>query len=429
MDETLKSIRLSHNLLLAICIAVIGFAISPSEVERYRVLLNELQGVRRVLGEHDPALLEKHKEDIIEQHTDFGKKMNHALSDLGLSLSKNVHASSLIPLHYPTDILVDQRGEARTLSQILDRLRKPEGVSIFKPDDLEGDVRAWLGSLRGTGANLNSIRLGGIELAGRPQLEAYFDTQLSRESYLANRDRILKEMASLPFFPRVVDTVNPVVITFDVRIHGDNESPIKNEGFEGWLFAQSGSSAQHASSEDIVERFIPAEILAAIGDLGDLTIDKAMSEVARKGAEAKQHEKVSLFGVDIPADTATLMAPLASALMLLYLVAQLLNARPRNSEHYETMREFPWVGLFPDALSRILTALSIAVLPPVVNLWLLIRLWPAKNWLYWAGTTLMLPILVTGITAVLNADKLRKVKTPNTSAIPEADWPSRDGLR
>lgn len=103
-----------------------------------------------------------------------------------------------------------------------------------------------------------------------------------------------------------------------------------------------------------------------------MTINEAYAHIdeASRGSE----REVTILGLEINAGVARWAAPLLTALALCYLVGNLnhLIALARNKG--DTLREFPWIALFPDRLSRVMTFLSLCILPVAANVFLLVRI-------------------------------------------------------
>src|SRR5207302_199893 len=134
-------------------------------------------------------------------------------------MSPNIHASDLLPID-DSSLLV-RRSESPTVGQVGRLVTTPGEVKVFKPDDLHSEITAWLHPFRDVNARLESIRLGGIEGAGRYNLEAYFEVSIPSASFAAQEKRIVAEASKLSIEPRFVTSVNPVRVSVDLRIHGD----------------------------------------------------------------------------------------------------------------------------------------------------------------------------------------------------------------
>ena len=102
------------------------------------------------------------------------------------------------------------------------------------------------------------------------------------------------------------------------------------------------------------------------------TADVATAEalLRRKAAEAEKasDREVNLVGINVRERLIGILAPSTILLLLLYLYVHVAHIRAvATVEAPHEIRTFPWVALFPDVLSRVLTAVSLSLLPVIAG--------------------------------------------------------------
>src|SRR5207248_1540559 len=90
----------------------------------------------------------------------------------------------------------------------------------------------------------------------------------------------------------------------------------------------------------------------ATPELGAVGLQEAQLQVVQRKAAAAEKQKVSLFGIELRAQVAVLLAPAVTLLLVLLLLSHLTNIKPQNPEQASQVASFPWIGLFRDVLSR-----------------------------------------------------------------------------
>jgi len=389
MQETLKSIRLAHNVLLALCAAILGFALSPNETSHYDELSRALEKFQTILNVNDTQW-NSHLDEVIERQTQFSQKLKAALDSLGIKEPTKIRQSALVPVEYSARFIVQQKGS--TLQQIMNAFEGEANAKVFVPDNFQAEIQTWLQPFRGMDAELFAVRLSGVQGAGRPALECYWDLKIPSQTYAANQSRIETDMQQLTIPPRVTNSGDYVTVDVDARIHGDY-APVEGETFGRFLVASSRANSSANESKD-PKSPVPNVVMEAT-ELRSMDIPQALKYVEEKRKELLEKQNVSLLGVKVSAGIATVLGPLATLVVTLGLLSYLLNAL-RLASRSAADAVFPWIGLFPDLLSRTLTLSSIVVLPPLVDSLLLRRVWGA-TWPTW-GIGLALAML-TGVVA------------------------------
>lgn len=404
MQETLKSIRLVHNVLLALCAAILGFALSPNETSHYDELTRALEQFQTTLHVSETEW-NSHVDEVIEAQTQFSAKLRSALDALDIKEPTKIRPSALIPVEYAARSVVENEGS--TLQQIIDSLEGEASARVFKPDNFQAEIQSWLQPFRSLGAELFAVRLSGVQGAGRPALECYWDLKVASQTYTANQSRVQADMQQLIIPPRITDSGDSVTVDVDARIHGDY-TPIDGETFGRFLLTRiqpEGSTGKASPNKSAVP-----DVLLAATEIRGMDIPQALKYVEEKRKEFLEKQNVSLFGVKVSATTATVLGPLATLVVHLGLLSYLLNALRLVSEP-DASAAFPWIGVFPDRLSKTLSIISVVVFPSAVNFALLRRVWSPQFFSWWVGVTLTAVATIVASFCWLKTVQLRKAIT------------------
>jgi hypothetical protein len=396
MEEKLKTIRLLHNLVLTVCVTVAAFSSSPDETRHLGRLSRALGDLREALSNYDRNGFDRYVEDTIEQETSFRQHLKLALDTHGIALANDFTASKVLPVRRYDDLL-GAGPQPRKLLDIAALLRGPRPIDVFRPDDLRAELELWLAPVARTTATLYDARPGGINMAGRPTAECYLEVRVSRATFLEQQDTIRKRFKALPLEPRVVDSGDPVLITVDARIHGDFK-PVVGRAFATWLSEQRTSRGAN-------ELLDPA-IVAAISQVGGLDLDEARRQIEQKSVEAGQRRRISLLGVDVPADHVLIVSPLVILLLLTYFTSHLKDVLAVTQGGPSTSA-FPRIGLFGDVQSRTLMAMSTLLLPLLAVGWLLQRLWEPWSWIWTFAFAISAAAVVQAVLAHIYTNRVR----------------------
>ena len=291
MEEGLKAVRLLHNVILAASAAIIAFASSPNDLSRLQRLSGALTQVRTTLVDYDRQGFDGYVEGLIEKETSFKQQLQVTLDSLGIAMASGLRASGMIPVRTHADFATARDGRSPTLFDITAALRRSAPIEVFKPDDLRGELLLWLAPFAQTTATLHNVRSGGMNLAGRPTIEGYLELRMSRASFLQQASTIRERITTLPIAPRIVETIDPVQITIDARIHGDFVT-LKDATFAGWVARQGtpGTQGKQGTASVVIDReagsasLAPA-LVAGLEQIGTLSLDDAQQKLDRQQEE------------------------------------------------------------------------------------------------------------------------------------------------
>jgi hypothetical protein len=145
--------------------------------------------------------------------------------------------------------------------------------------------------------------------------------------------------------------------------------------FQDWLDRQQllnqlvgdkMSSSRYHTAESIFPHLRPVWSLVA---------DKVPEEAKRVllAEVDKSRRRISLLGVEVDASMVVLAGPLLSFWLFLYLLSYVRHLQRICQTDANSLCTFLWLPLFPDLIAKMVSFVSILLLPFVVFIWLLIR--------------------------------------------------------
>jgi hypothetical protein len=195
-----------------------------------------------------------------------------------------------------------------------------------------------------------------------------------------------------------------------------------------WLRERRAFDALYVTSASGSQLWLPS-LRPVWNDVKDLTIEGARDYLANTLYEKRTTAEFG--GISFDARAVSFVAPLGTIAILLYLGAFIRNLTLAHVRAGEPIQDFPWIVLFSDFTSHVLTYTSIVLLPIVANVWLLAK---TSTWLQ-VSVILVIGIVAAGGFVVANILQLRKgiaapaaVPGAGQSAVPPQPQPSASQL-
>jgi hypothetical protein len=82
---------------------------------------------------------------------------------------------------------------------------------------------------------------------------------------------------------------------------------------------------------------------------------------------------------------------------VLYLFVHLKHIASFTEAHKKELKGYPWIALFPDKLSRVLTSASLVGLPTLANTILIVRSWASTGPIQWIALIFATISLIYGV--------------------------------
>lgn len=335
VDEFLKTCRFHYRTLVVVCVTSLVFAVAPSEKQMLQEAIQEAELVAEM---------------------DFGRLLDQAVMDdpgaAGTYMRKITGILSRRVISYagPVHGAVFPHGQLRlpdqsfTIDRIQAYIQDKQSVTFDVPQLDEGvfeEIRDHL--LKGVS---HSIRFGSIEYPVR-----------NDQSYQV---AIRPELGTQTKF----EIDSPWKGLQQTEVQADLVRLIREDPEYQVLV--------HCPGDDTVVIF--PRLHRFWEEIRDMKPRRAVSYLAYRNANVS--DNVALLGLSIPAYLAGLAVPLASFILILHLhlyVRKLAQLPEQNGEAQAEELLFPWIPLFRDRLSRLLTLASYPILPIVANVLILRR--------------------------------------------------------
>ena len=372
MDETLKAIRLLHQVIIALSAALLAFALSPNEIPQLDAALKELRSLRDL----DPIY-----------YYGWGGQA----TSVSESASQRPHFEALV-----APVLSLPLGDKFTLEPAFyaEWPDKAAPLTGWEQFFMEG---SWMESYS-PGVDDPEFKKNLQAMVAEMRDEQPKASTLSSARFVLPDDKSMAgDHPDSDFFQRVAKTrvvkgSGTVWLTLQypgklsmTRSHalpvGIGQTSGGKAGYaRKWLEAEPGKY------EEIFGKnradFLPAAHVYWI-ELKALSIADADAYLAKRRAAAPH--TVTLWTVTV--DTALLvwLGPLVTLLFISYLGVHILHMRLFCPSKGTQIQEFPWVGLFGDWVSGGLLLLTLFALPLAANVTVLIRTFDHTRWESYLG--------------------------------------------
>lgn len=380
IEETLKTVRLTHTLIIIMSATIFSFAISLSP-NKYHKALDEVSKLKDLkLYNFDDYVYENTKDSanvIVQQCLGF-------LKDLP-SIALNDSSRLRIPYYLST---VDSR-----YSTLLEIRHFFDSCQVVYFGFSEGCVRVKLieSQTRNKYFHNDSVRtIYQCELRGFYYKEPQkFHLAIPLIEYISERmevpdatdsarliisfnplslkfGSIYSFGSSYETYDSLYDMLKPLVqITVDLIPHNVG----RNMALE-WLKSQPESD--HLLRKDGgSEKAIP-ELTKIWEEVKSKTISDAQNYLKEKIAEAP--ESLLFMNFSVKKKVVLWLAPIATFVLLSFFVAHLKHLKHIGEKDLNMLYSFPWVALYKDCFSKGLTIISVVLFPIIANLTLLLRL-------------------------------------------------------
>lgn len=133
--------------------------------------------------------------------------------------------------------------------------------------------------------------------------------------------------------------------------------------FRNWLTTYPAASRLVEGKND--EKILFPRLKVIWNEM-NLTVDRALEVLEEKQASSKQKPNISAFGVEVQGNWVIFGGPIAIVLLYLYLLTHISHLASIPPQEFQTVRYYPWVGLYPQRLARVFTMFSLIGLPLIV---------------------------------------------------------------
>jgi len=399
-EESLKSARLTHWMLILVCATL--FSVAVHQREDYTGAINELDAICSIDMDqfvndsiYETNRLGRDSEFARGWASGFGLLMRYELDKIGLEVSesntdviafcasfdaervRSLQRSRLIRDY--RDFLIDNIGvdsvdfgAARVAEAFAEKMKDP---NILRP-----------GFLPGTKLGLMVFNMG--PPLHDPSGTRNFSTEMSLMFQFAEEKRAPVNMTITA--PSVWQ-----VGTFDDT---EFQNWLSNHQLLNRLVDGQPKRGQFYAAESIFP-----QLRSVWSDVKDKTPEEAKGALSEKA-----QRKVSFFGVEIDVRKVVVIGPPLVLLILWYLLCLVLHLKRICKHNLHILYTFPWLPLFAGKTARVLCAISIPVLPIVTLCLLWWRFRDINGWTQGISTILTIPSVFLSIICWLAMRDLKK---------------------
>jgi hypothetical protein len=370
VEESLKSARLVHHMLIFVCATILAVSLSPSEEKDYSGAIAEIDAIRSINLKQfnndsiqETNRLTDESEFAIDWAAGFGLLMRYELDRIGLDVNESDMSISVACAAFDEeqvkalnrtrlirnyeDFIVKNIGihfvdfgAARVAQAFAERLKDP---NVLKPDFIPGTKLSFL-----------------LFNMTHPYFEPSGTRNFSSQMTLAFQFRELKR-------PPVEVTISAPKVWAVRTFEGTR--------FQDWLGKQKLLDGLIGNKLTDGHYYTAESFFPQLRSVWTLVADKVPEEAKRvlQAEEEKSQRKISFFSVEIPATMVVLAGPFLMMVLFTYLFSYLKHLHSIYKTNNDFLRTFPWLPLFPYRISRAVSFALLLLLPLVAFGWLLIK--------------------------------------------------------
>jgi hypothetical protein len=374
MNESLKTVNRIHQLIIAVSSAILAFGLSPHKTKQYEAALQDVAALRQLsMNEYDrfgDRLVPGGSEDLGGQYAPALKEAGYPKASTKFSVIRQAYFKRpnddsplteffrffdgdsqivYVRLEPATLKMRQPLSERQVMYKVLDlNLCEPEALVLDIPDNRSGTPQN-----------------GRLVLLKSQPLAETIPVFLSFARYSG-------DMNCSFLIPAYINSV-PVLIS-------------------------GNPAAEWLRSKNLATGSFLRNARAFIEQIGPKSPADAYRFLEEKVNEPEK--ELSFLGITVRKDTAVWVGPSATFFLLLFFVSHFQQLRYPDASDENTLRTFPWIGLFQDHLSKILTYGSVAFLPILSNIVLISRSWGDTDWkANLVGATITLGITLASLSA------------------------------
>ncbi|WP_035570860.1 hypothetical protein [Paraburkholderia graminis] len=414
MEELVKAAKVVHLSLIAICAAFLAFALAPNDAENYRLAKHELDALRTLPFEQFAVWITNNV--ALPQIQESASSLRSLLS----TSSAVVKVSTDIAIRQP--LVVDRPDLKSNLQQVLDFIEKQNSVGILSQlsdDQVVTAVQRLLQrpaevcSAYGIGPDTPCPKLSSDFMlsAIRLELERPVDGEV-----VSGRKDSYRSVPETPY--------NLGVMRFEFSRsteHGRElqyrqaNLRIKNKRVAEGYFARAWILSD-INGRTLISTGANSVALPHLRRIWDEVALMTPQDAARfiTARESASRRTFSAFGITVDEAILAVAGPSIIFFVLLYLLAELQHldkTLEQGNHHGDTLA---WIVAYPEALARIISVLSVSVLPVItVGTLLLVT---ARNY----DARMLISVLISFgvfVVALVTFPLLNRVRT--RGALPE----------
>ncbi len=399
-EESLKSARLTHWMLILVCATL--FSVAVHQREDYSGAINELDAILDIDMDQfvkdsiqETNRLGRDSEFALGWASGFGLFMRYELDKIGLDVSDSdtrvlafcasfdlERVRSLQRSHIVRDyrdFLIDNIGvdsvdfgAARVAEALTEKLKDP---NILQPDFISGTK---------LGLMVFNMDLPFHDPSGTRNFSAEMSLGF--------------QFAELKRAPVNVTIPAPPVWRVDTFEGTEFQNWLRNHQLLNRLVDEQDKCGQFYSAESVFP-----QLRTVWSDVKDKT-----PEDAKRMLSEKAQRKISFFGVELNVPMVVVVGPLLILFILWYLLCDVLHLRHICKNDLHSLRTFPWLPLFAGKIAWVLCFISIPVLPMLTLFLLCWQFRGINGWIQYISILITILSVCFSIICWYNMHELKK---------------------
>ena len=402
VEETLKSARLVHRMLMLVCATVLAVFVSPHEEKDYSSAIDEVDAIVKIdLDQFINSSLQQVKSlakgmDLANAYQRaFDSAIRHELEKEGFipPTSQSLNHEVFLPAFDESYVRYLLHGG--TIENYRDFISENMGVEyvFVQPEHL---ATAFVDKIHDMNIPPAS-KIIGMKLVMSPPFYTKHKPKTFRFKMILILAVLKPNLGS--YLLVVEDPPVSLVDTFDETRFQDW---LRRQQLLDLLVEDKMPDGHYHTAESIFPQ------LRSVWSLVDDKVPEEAKRVLLTEVE-KSRRRISFFGVEIPALMVVLAGPFLAVVLFLYLLSYVQHLQSISKTETNTLSTFPWVALFPYIASRIVTFASILLLPPAAFGLLLWRFWHIGVIILFFALVLSIGSLVLAIACYRKILVLRKI--------------------
>ncbi len=372
MDESLKSARLTYLALLAVCATVLLFGFSPSKTPMYQAAIDQLETLASI---DNAAMQSALGEAVNDELGDFD-----FTSEFTLNMTKYVSGEARAGIDFAPAAMVPHYMESfpseASLAEIETYILADPALYVFKPDQQAWDQAVQKG-LRNIYRQVSRTDARSFVIESLDLKDTAVLWKISNVGVGAlGRGKPIDAQATLTIHWDYHYDATPQAIPVRGRFE-----PVLSATFSSWMDRQE--SLRDLRFRQNSHTLVFPKLRPVWDQVRASTIDAAIAALGQNIAASKKH--ITVLGLNVSEDVVSLVAPLAILSLVVYLLTHLKHIWQIREGNIAILMSYPWMALFPETLARLLTLVTLLLLPTTANVVILLRVWDIHSPLAWIG--------------------------------------------
>lgn len=395
MEETLKTIRFSHRLLIIACSTILSFIVLHEQNENYyQSALIELQHIKSTLR------------DIVDvnnsSETNFQAK-NKFLSNFRFQFKDYLDSAFTVSFSPSEFAVINKNGTIIVEEKVPENEIKYD-ITKQKLKHIHKELISFLSDYKYVKENQFFIEISPPERLSELQNLLKIDSKIK-----SLKTRLLRDSSK-----NVVDTSAVVVVTVQ-------QSNTKILNYQFLLKAVLHNKNVNVDTIMMSNGLINIEgknfeVLPALtklkNELWDMEIDEALVALNVKSSEWRRNnsDQAIFLGIHIKERALIYLSPIFLFSLMFYMLSLLLHL-VNILDHSEKIENFPWMGVIQNIPGKILTWITILILPPLTCILMIVYLGELSYFEILTIIIATISIIWVGLKILANIKYFKKFQT------------------